>query len=212
MWTSSRPWRLRSTSSRSGRDVANTQRMRPRLRVSRHLLGEHRVDAAGQAAVAVAALALARRLIGFVDEHHDLAERAQHREDLLEVRLGRADPAIAEVLEDDARDAELARPALHEERLAGADAAGRSDSPSAARAARPCRSSVGVLAQPGLDRVVPGDVVERERRLDEIEQALALALDQLLLDLRRATRRVMPLAVAAAPARSPSARRRGSGR
>ena len=42
---------------------------------------------------------------------------------------------------------------------------------------------LGVLAQPGLDRVEPGDVVERERRLDEVEQALALALDQVLLDL-----------------------------
>ena len=34
MCTSSRPCRFRSTSSRSGRDVANTQMMRPRLRVS----------------------------------------------------------------------------------------------------------------------------------------------------------------------------------
>ena len=33
-----------------------------------------------------------------------------------------------------------------------------------------------------LDRVEPGDVLERERRLDEVEQALALALDQVLLD------------------------------
>ena len=38
---------------------------------------------------------------------------------------------------------------------------------------------------------MPGDVVERERRLDEVEQALALALDQVLLDLRRATSTVI---------------------
>ena len=58
-----------------------------------HFLGEHRVDAARQAAVAVRAFALAGRLVGFVDEHDDLAERAQHGEDLLEVRFGRARPS-----------------------------------------------------------------------------------------------------------------------
>ena len=106
-----------------------------------HLLGQHRVDAAGQAAVAVAAFAAARRLVGLVHEHDHLAERTQDGEDLLQVRLGRADPAVAEVLEDHAGDAELARPALHQERLAGADAAGKSGNPSAARAGRPASAA-----------------------------------------------------------------------
>ena len=48
---------------------------------------------------------------------------------------------------------------------------------------------LGILAQPRLDGVEPGDVVERERRLDEVEQSLALALDQILLDLAEPLRR-----------------------
>ena len=127
-----------------------------------HLLGEHRVDAARQAAVAIAALALARRLIGLVDEHHHLADRLQHREDLLEVRLGGADPAIAEVLEDDARHAELARPALHEEGLAGADSPGN-QIPHRQRVQRALAQQRRIVAQPGLDRVAAGEVIERER-------------------------------------------------
>ena len=74
MCTSSRPCRFRSTSSRSGRDVANTQMMRPAVARVGHFLREHRVDAARQPAVAVRRLPLAGHLIGFVDEHHDLAD------------------------------------------------------------------------------------------------------------------------------------------
>ena len=125
-------------------------------------------------------------------------------------------------LKHDARDAELARPALHEERLAGADAAGDQVA-HGQRAQRAAAQQLGVLAQPGLDRVVAGDVVERERRLDELEQSLALALDQILLDLRRATPTVIRSIVAerqrdrrpradAAQAGEPRADRRRSAR
>ena len=149
-----------------------------------HLLGEHRVDAARQPAVAVAALALAGSLVGLVDEHDDLADRLEHREDLLEVRLGRADPPIAEVLEDDARDAELARPALHQEGLAGADPARRSRYPIGSACSAPLRSSAASSRSHAFTGSLPGEVIERERRLDEVEQTLALRLDQVLLHLR----------------------------
>ena len=52
-----------------------------------------------------------------------------------------------------------------------------------------------VLAQPALDGIEAGNVVERERRLDELEQPLTLALDQVLLDPAE-PRRGQPLAVA----------------
>ena len=107
---------------------------------------------ARQPAVAVAALALARRLIGLVDEHDDLADRVQHREDLLEVRLGRADPPIAEVLEDDAGDAELARPSTARGTSCPCRSARQSDTPSGARAARPS-AAARIVTQPRLDGV-----------------------------------------------------------
>ena len=49
---------------------------------------------------------------------------------------------------------------------------------------RPLLEQLLVLAQPRLDGVAAGHVVERQLRLDEVEQPLALRLDQVLLDLR----------------------------
>ena len=68
-------------------------------------------------------IALAERLVGFVDEHHAAAERADQPEDLLEIALGGADPAIAEILELDHRHAGFAREAFDQEGLARADRA-----------------------------------------------------------------------------------------
>ena len=154
MWTSSRPWRFRSTSRRSGPrrrkdpdDAAAVARVR-------HLLGEHGVDASGQTAVAIATLALAGRLIGFVDEDDDLSERVQDGEDLLQVRLGRADPAIAEVLEDDA--GMPSSPAQHCTRkvlpvpMRPADQISHRQ-----RAQRATSQQLGVLAQPALTASCP---------------------------------------------------------
>ena len=154
----------------------------------RHLLRQHRVDAPGQAAVAVAALTFAGSLIGFVDKDDDLSQRAQDGKDLFQVGFRRAHPAVAKILEYHARDAELARPALHEERLSGADAAADQVA-HRQRAQRALAQELRVLAQPRLDGSHAGHVVHRERRFDEVEEALALALDQLFLDLAEPLRR-----------------------
>jgi len=139
-------------------------------------------SATGEAGVADPALALAGRLVGLVDEDDDLTERLQDPEDRLEVPLGRPHPLVAEVLDLDHRHAELARPALHQIGLAGADPAG--DQVAHRQRARRARlEQPGVLAQPALGGVVAGDAVEVPGGLDEFEQPLALLLDQLLLDL-----------------------------
>ena len=98
------------------------------------------------------------------------------------------DPAVAEVLEHHARDAKLARPALHDEGLARADAPG-DQVPHRQRVQRAPPEQRRVLAQPRLHRLESGDVIERERRLDELEQPLTLALDHVLLDSAEPRRR-----------------------
>ena len=110
MCTSSRPCRLRSTSSRSGRDGGEDPDDLAAVARVRHLLGHHRVDAAREPGVAVAAAALAHRLVGLVDEDDHLPEGVQDGEDLLEVALGGAHPLLAEVLELDARARRSRRP------------------------------------------------------------------------------------------------------
>ena len=129
---------------------------------------------------AVVAAARAGRLVGLVDEHHHLSERVQHGEDLLEVALGGAQPLVAEVLEHHAGDADLARPAHGEVRLAGADAPGQQVA-HGQRLGLAAPEQLGVLAQPGLRLLVPADVVQRTARLDELEEPEALLLDQLAL-------------------------------
>ena len=194
MCTSARPWRLRSIGSRSGRAVSSIQMMRPRYCVSpicAAIIAEH---AARRAGVAVL-LAAAERRVGFVDDDDHRAHRAQHRQHALEVAFGLADVLRPEVLEDHARHADLAADALREKRLAGADRAAQQIAHRQAveRAALEQRR---VLAQPRLRRLVADDGVERPLRLDELEQAAALPLEQALLQ-RPEHRRVEPLAALA---------------
>ena len=72
-----------------------------------------------------AALALAGGLVGLVHEDDHLPQRVQDGEDLLEVALGRADPAVAEVLELHHRHASLAGETFDQKGLAGADRAAK---------------------------------------------------------------------------------------
>ena len=146
----------------------------------RHLLGHHRVDAPADAAVVAARVAPAQGLVGLVDEDHGAAEGVDQAEDLFEVALGRADPFVAEVLQLHHRHPGLAGDALDEVGLAGADRA-------AQQVAHRQRLEVAglpqrdVLADPGFDRVLAVDVVQRALGVDEFDQAAAFVLDQRLL-------------------------------
>ena len=183
MCTSRRPWRFRSTSSEVGPAGGEDPDDLPAVLRVAHLLGQHAVDAAREARVAVAAAALARHLVGLVHEDDDLPEGVEDREDLLEVALGGAHPLLAEVLQLDAGDPDLAGQALDEEGLAGADAAGEQVA-HRDRHRAPALEEHRVLAQPGLGLDVAGDVVEGAGGLDELQPARRLLLDELLLHPR----------------------------
>ena len=146
-----------------------------------HLRRDHAEHAARRSGVAVL-LASAERDVGLIDDHDDRAHGAQHRQHAFEVALGLADVLRSEVLEHHARHANLAADALRKERLAGAD---RSADQIAHRHAveRAALEQRRILAQPLLRRLVADDRVERPLRLDELEQPVALALDQPLLQL-----------------------------
>ena len=105
------------------------------------------------------------------------------REDLLEVALGGAHPLLAEVLHLDAGDADLPGQALHEVGLAGPDPPGE-EVAHRDRLGAAALQQDRVRAQPGLGLVVPRDVVEGARRLQELEAARRLLLDELLLHPR----------------------------
>ena len=156
--------------------VANTHRMCPRLRGSDISLATS--NKRGRRPLSPSPPRGALPTDPLVNEDGDLPTRGDGKD--LTSGFGGADPAVAEILEDYARNAELSRPALHEERLAGADPAGN-EIPHRQGPERAALEQFGVLAEPCLDGVVAGDVVERERRLDEVEQSLALA-DPILLD------------------------------
>ena len=64
----------------------------------RHLLSHHGIDPSADAAVIAAGVALAERLVSFVDEHVAAPECVDQAEDLLQVALGRTHPFIAEIL------------------------------------------------------------------------------------------------------------------
>src|SRR4030095_12861671 len=93
-----------------------------------------------------------------------------------------ADPAVPEVLELDDGHAGLAGQALDEEGLSRAD--GAADEIALGQrleiAGAPQRD---VLLQPGLQRLLALVVGERAARFDEVDEAGALALHQLLLGL-----------------------------
>ena len=87
---------------------------------------------------------------------------------MLEVALCLADVLRSEVLQDDARDADLAAQALREKRLARADGTAQQITHGQAveRAALQQRR---VFTKARLGRVVPDDGVERPLGLDELE-------------------------------------------
>src|SRR5439155_15836414 len=85
-----------------------------------HLAGDHREDSAGGAGIALS-LAIAKRSVGFIDNHHDGAKRPEHREHLLDVAYGFADIFGAKIAKLEARNANRAGIAFGEESLARAD-------------------------------------------------------------------------------------------
>src|SRR6185503_8414706 len=117
------------------------------------------------------------------------------RQDALEVALGFADVFRSEVLEEHARHANLAADALREKRLAGTDRAAQQIA-HRQRVERAALEQRRVFAQPRLGRLVADHRLERPLRLDELEQAAALPLEQALLQ-RAEDSGVEPLAALA---------------
>ncbi len=144
-----------------------------------HGLGDLAEDAAGDAAVALG-VAVAEGGVGLVDHHGHGVHRSEEREDLLEVPLGDALPLAAEVLQLHHRDADLAREGGDEERLAGADGPG--DEVAHRHHVRAALlDGLGGGAEVRLRLGVAGHHVEVEVGLDELQQAVGLGLDELLL-------------------------------
>ncbi len=144
-----------------------------------HRLRDLPEDAARHARVALRG-AVAERGVGLVDHHGDGVHRPQDRQDLLEVALGDALPLAAEVLQHHHRDADLAREGRDEERLARAD--GPRDEVAHRHHVRPAGlDGLGRGAQVRLGLGVPGDDVEREAGLDELEQPIRLGFDEFFL-------------------------------
>src|SRR6185436_6799965 len=101
-------------------------------------------------------------------------------EDLLEVAFGRAHPLGAEVLELDGGEAALLGEGLGDEGLAGAHRAGEEHAHRHAGGA-PLADALGDQQQVALDLVHAAHHLEAELRLDELDEAEALALEDLAL-------------------------------
>src|SRR6185295_7277290 len=122
-------------------------------------------------------LAAAQRGIRFIDHDDDRAHRTQHGEHALEIAFRLADVLRSEILEDDARHADLAADALRKERLAGSDRSAKQISHRQA-VERAALQQGRIFTQPRLGRLVTDDRVEGPLRLDELEQAVTLTLQQ----------------------------------
>ena len=151
-----------------------------------HLAGDHREDAARRARVS-ARFAIAERRVGLVDDDDHRPHGPQHGEKLLEVALGLADVLRAEVAQLDAGNADRAGEAFGEVGLAGAD--GPADQVAHGRGVEPALGQQGrVVDQALLDAVVADEIIQGMRRLDELDQAARLPLDQALLERLEAAR------------------------
>ena len=146
----------------------------------RHFFGEHRINTSGQTTIAILTAALAGCLIGFIDEHDHLSQGMQHRKNFLEIRFCHANPAVAEILKNNARNAQFTGPAFNDERLAGSDAAG-DEVTHRKRIHLSTPEEFRVLAEPRFHRIVARNLIQGERRFEELQQVLTLPLDQLLL-------------------------------
>src|SRR5712691_1760315 len=124
--------------------------------------------------------AVAQERVGLVDDHRHRPHRLEQVEDLLEVSLGHALPLRAEVEELHAGDADLAREAGGEEGLAGPDRP-RDQEAHRHHVALARLDCLRRLAQQLLRLPVAGHHVDGVLRLDELEQAVDLRLDDLLL-------------------------------
>src|SRR5262249_1763053 len=95
--------------------------------------------------------------------------------------LGLSDVFRTEVLEDDARNTDLAADALGEKRLPCAY--GSTEEVTHRQGVEGATlEELRILAKPALRRIMPANGVEVPLRLDELEQAAALALEQALLE------------------------------
>ena len=181
MCTSARPWRFKSIGSRSGRAVSSIQMMRPRYFVSPicdAIMPNTRLDVPESPSCSRPPSAASAS--STTTTTGPIARRTESTRSRLPFRL--ADVLRPEVLQHHAGRADLAADALGEKRFPGPD---RPADQIAHRQAveRSALEQRGVLAQPGLGRFVSDDGVERPLRLDELEQTVALPLDQQLLQL-----------------------------
>ena len=118
--------------------------------------------------------------VALVDDDHHLADRLEHGQDLLEVALGRANPLRPEVLQLDRRQAAFLGERLRDEGLARAHRAGEQDAHR--HAARPAVADVlGDHQEVLLHLLHAADDVEAVFGLDELDEAEALALEDLAL-------------------------------
>src|SRR5205085_5739953 len=126
---------------------------------------------------------VAERAVAFVDDDHDLADRADDVQNLFEIAFRRADPFRPEVLHLDRRQPALFRERLGDERLARSHRAGEEDSHRHARrlaVADAVRDHVEIF----FDFVHSADDFEAVLRLDELDETEAFALEDLALALR----------------------------
>src|SRR5262249_17444733 len=83
-----------------------------------HLLGQHRVDATGKPAVALAAATAPGGLVSLVHEDYDLAEGMKNAEDSFQIAFGGTHPFVAEVFQLHTGNPKFSCPALNQEGLA----------------------------------------------------------------------------------------------
>jgi hypothetical protein len=110
---------LRSTGTRSGRDVIRNQITFPAAPRIAHERGQGSEDTLGDARVRAFHLAVPERGIGFVDNDRDRSQRIEQAENAFEIGLGLSLPHRAEVEELDDRDPDLRGKAADHEALAG---------------------------------------------------------------------------------------------
>ena len=105
-------------------------------------------------------------------------------EDLLEIALGAADPAVAEIFHLHDRDSRLASEALDEVGLARADR-------TAEQVTHRHRPEIAlpperdVLTHPGFHRLAAVDIVESSGRLEELDEILRIFFDERLFQIRK---------------------------
>lgn len=148
----------------------------PTIRGFAHFLGNHGVNASGEASIVGPGVAFPEGLIGFIDEYDAASESAKKPEDAFEVGLGAADPAVAKISELDDRDAGLTGEAIGKIGFASANRA--ADKIAHGHGMNGSALPEGeVLADPFLDCFHSVEVVEGAVWGNEFNKVAAFTLD-----------------------------------